>query len=172
MFDSIYYYIFYYYYNLKTRGLYYLPFKLKSECDEVYPNIFIGNLHTIIDTEELEKNNIKNIVSAINGIPVLYPEKFNYLNLELLDESFFDIKSSFSKSNKFIDKCLENNEKVYVHCMCGVSRSSTIVIAYLMYKYNFTLLQSIDKLKLSRPKINPNSGFIKQLGEYYEELHK
>jgi len=171
MFNSIYYYLFYSYYNLKTRGLYYFPYKLNPECDEVYPNIYIGNLHTIIDTRELENKNIKNIVSAINGIPVLYPDKFNYLNLELLDEPFFDIKSVFTKSNKFIDNCLKKNEKIYVHCMCGISRSTTIVVAYLMYKYNFTVEQSLEKIKLSRPKINPNKGFIKQLNQYYQELH-
>ena len=172
MFNTIYSSIFYLYYNIKTRGLYYLPIGLKPECDEVYPNIFVGNLHTIIDTEVLKKNNIKNIVSAINGIPILYPDEFNYLNLELLDEKFFDIKSSFNASNKFIDKCIENNEKIYIHCMCGVSRSVTLVIAYLIYKYKFSVKKSLEKIRTIRPKANPNSGFIDQLNKYYRELYQ
>ena len=170
MFNFLYTSIFYLYDNLKTRSLYYLPLTLSPECDEVFPNIFVGNLHTIIDTKLLKQNNVNNILSAINGVPILYPDEFNYLNLELLDEPYFDIQSSFNESNKFIDECLKKNEKVYVHCMCGVSRSITLVIAYLIYKHNLTVEEALDQIRINRQKSNPNKGFITQLKKYYNDL--
>ena len=57
-----------------------------------------------------------------------------------------------------------------VHCYAGISRSATIVIAYLLRKYNYSLDNVITMVKRRRSKvainfiqINPNKGFIEQL---------
>ena len=52
--------------------------------------------------------------------------------------------------------------KIYVHCFKGVSRSATIVIAYLMLKCKMDLLEAVKALRATR-KIHPNDGFIRQL---------
>lgn len=49
-----------------------------------------------------------------------------------------------------------------VHCAVGVSRSASLVLAYLMIHHGFTLLQAINKVK-ERRWIFPNRGFLKQL---------
>jgi protein-tyrosine phosphatase len=63
--------------------------------------------------------------------------------------------------------------KVLVHCHAGVSRSSTIVISYLMRKYiNFSLNDALKFVKSKRPIIKPNKGFMKQLQKYEDKLKK
>lgn len=52
--------------------------------------------------------------------------------------------------------------RVLVHCAVGVSRSASLVLAYLMIHHGFTLLQAINKVK-ERRWIFPNRGFLKQL---------
>ena len=52
--------------------------------------------------------------------------------------------------------------KVFVHCYKGVSRSATIVIAYLMLKCNIDLEDAVKMIRAKR-KIHPNDGFIRQL---------
>lgn len=47
-----------------------------------------------------------------------------------------------------------------VHCYVGVSRSATIVIAYLMQMYNYSLQGALTFLTSRRPHINPNPGFL------------
>lgn len=44
----------------------------------------------------------------------------------------------------------------------GVSRSATVVLAFLMIYENMTLVQAIQKVQAHRD-ICPNSGFLRQL---------
>lgn len=52
--------------------------------------------------------------------------------------------------------------KVLVHCRVGVSRSATLVLAYLMLKQDLTLVEAICAVKDNRGVI-PNRGFLRQL---------
>jgi protein-tyrosine phosphatase len=50
--------------------------------------------------------------------------------------------------------------------LIGVSRSATVIIAYLMNKWTMTLEEALRHLITVRPIVNPNKGFIIQLLEY------
>lgn len=60
--------------------------------------------------------------------------------------------------------------KVFVHCAMGLSRSSTLVLAYLMIHENMTLADAIKGVSANR-NISPNHGFLEQLRELDKELH-
>ena len=55
-----------------------------------------------------------------------------YLDLE--DSNIANILPILPEAVEFIDQALTNNGKVLVHCIAGVSRSASCVIAYLMAK--------------------------------------
>jgi protein-tyrosine phosphatase len=55
---------------------------------------------------------------------------------------------------------------VLVHCQAGVSRSVTIVAAYLMKENRIDYVSSLDLIRSKRPQICPNKGFLKQLKQY------
>jgi protein-tyrosine phosphatase len=42
---------------------------------------------------------------------------------------------------------MDGYDKVFVHCAAGMSRSATIVIAYLMWKQKMLLSDAIDFVK-------------------------
>lgn len=46
----------------------------------------------------------------------------------------------------------------------GISRSATIVIAYLMIKKRLRAKEAIERVKKARD-IQPNNGFLKQLAQ-------
>lgn len=52
--------------------------------------------------------------------------------------------------------------RVLVHCHVGVSRSATLVLAYLMLKQKLTLVEAIHVVKDNRGVV-PNRGFLRQL---------
>ena len=52
--------------------------------------------------------------------------------------------------------------RILVHCAVGVSRSATLVLAYLMLYHRLTLVEAIKKVKDHRGII-PNRGFLRQL---------
>lgn len=64
----------------------------------------------------------------------------------------------------------KNNQKVLVHCQAGISRSPTIVIAYLMKKQNLSMNDAYNLVSDKRKIIGPNLLFMSQLSEYDDFL--
>ena len=56
-----------------------------------------------------------------------------------------------------------------VHCVGGISRSSTIVIAYLMLKHGYTLNDAYDFVKAKKSNVAPNFSFMQQLLDFESE---
>ena len=56
--------------------------------------------------------------------------------------------------------------KVLVHCQAGVSRSPTLVVAYLMALYGRPLMETFQLVKQRRQIIAPNFSFMGQLLEF------
>jgi len=50
-----------------------------------------------------------------------------------------------------------------LHCQQGISRSATLVIAYIMWKRKVTFRQALDFVTKKRPVVSPNGGFMGQL---------
>jgi protein-tyrosine phosphatase len=63
---------------------------------------------------------------------------------------------------------IENNidKGVFVHCYAGVSRSASIVFAYLLYK-KMKPLEAFELLTSKRPKVLPYESFIKEILDYF-----
>lgn len=59
-----------------------------------------------------------------------------------------------------------------VHCVQGISRSSTLVSAYLMRHKGWGAEQALEHLQRVRPIICPNDGFRLQLKEFEISLNR
>jgi len=70
-----------------------------------------------------------------------------------------------------IFQVVQSKGKVLVHCVEGISRSASIVIAYLIIKHRFTIQRAIEAIRQHR-SIAPNEGFTEQLIELNDEIHK
>ena len=71
--------------------------------------------------------------------------------VRILDEAYRWIEEEKIKGN------------VLVHCIAGVSRSSTVCLYYLMRRWRWTLEESLKQLRSVRPCVRPNDGFLKGL---------
>ena len=80
------------------------------------------------------------------------------------------VKNNSSQISK-ADEIKQGNG-VFVHCQRGLSRSPTLVMAYLIVKEHFTLRQAYELLKRERPNIGPRSNFIVDLSFLELEVGK
>ncbi|KAK9336761.1 dual specificity phosphatase [Lipomyces starkeyi] len=57
-------------------------------------------------------------------------------------------------------------KKILVHCQCGVSRSASLVVAFVMKERGWDLNHAYAWVKRKAPAIGPNMGLIYQLMEW------
>ena len=135
--------------------------------------LYLGSFANACDLEELRRNNIRYILNcAVECKNENLPSDIKELHLKLVDEPEFDITKYFKQTNDFINKVRTAGGNLLVHCKVGLSRSPTVIIAYLMKYYEFTADSAINYIKRKRPQIIPNQGFIKQLYEYEKQFEK
>lgn len=90
-------------------------------------------------------------------------------HITCLDEPEADLLSFFDECSDFITAGLQNKQNVIVHCLEGVSRSATVVLAHLMKSDQLSVDEAIAFMKKIHPKANPNVGFLEQL-QLYEAM--
>ena len=136
------------------------------KIDKITDKIYLGSKEGLNETDYLKKENINNVLSVFDIEPL--NNNINHKIIKLGDLYCENIIKYFKECIEFI----EQSDKIFIHCECGISRSSAIVIAYLMYKYKLNLKDAYLYIKRIRPEIDPNNGFRKQLNIFNDELIK
>lgn len=154
-----------------------------EDIDEVYQGIYIGNAVSASNIEELNLRNIGYVLNAAHGsdetmnmVQVLKPEEYNQAGIEFLgipaiDMMSFPLNEHFDPAIAFIKKGISANKNVLVHCKLGISRSATLVLAYLMQEERLQL-QEATRMVRQRREILPNDGFLSQLCVFNELLRQ
>jgi len=134
--------------------------------DLIVPRLFLSGDDAATNKEILDSKNITHVINLTSNVKNKFEPEIKYLKISIYDLPTVNIMEHFKSSYGFIENALNENEKnsVLVHCNAGISRSSTIVIAYLMQKKIFPFYHdAYDYVKSKRSKICPNHGFVKQL---------
>lgn len=100
------------------------------------------------------------------------PDHISTLHVRLLDTETSDIQSYFDRVSRFIDAQLKEGGKVLVHCGAGVSRSVTLIMAYLISYKKYNLRSAYALVRNKRKIIRPNNGFFRQLIEHERQTRE
>ena len=89
----------------------------------------------------------------------------------LLDLPEADLLSALTECIPFLSHAhLAQHGRVLIHCQAGISRSASVVIAYLLAcNPSWSVKDAWDVCAASRPYINPNEGFVSQLEMYSKQ---
>jgi hypothetical protein len=153
---------------------------LETPMHFIEDGLFLGSIDAARDRSLLNQNNITRVVSLLDMFDEDDPSGFfesrnSFRYLEPFDSSIDHLKlklSDFYTSNilkyvpeaiKFISESQKIHRNVLVHCAAGISRSSSIVIAFLMIKYSLNFDEAKKIVKTKRRCICPNQGFESQL---------
>lgn len=107
---------------------------------------------------------------AHNGLPEKLPG-VEYMQINILDCPTEMIIKHFQACFDFIGGALRSGGCVFVHCGRGISRSSTVVMAYLMQTRNLDVSGAFSLVSSKRPCCYPNIGFQLQL-HLFEKTRK
>lgn len=154
-------------YNKKKKQTY--QWDLEStdepEISEILPGkLYLGNVEGAYNKNLLLKYKITSILVCGYFLNEYFPNDFNYLTLEFEDNEYENLMLSIPKGIEFISK----NKCTYVHCKKGISRSSSIVISYLMFQYKKTYEQAYNFVLEQKNNIKPNQNFVKQLQDFFD----
>ncbi|XP_063521786.1 dual specificity protein phosphatase 22 isoform X3 [Pongo pygmaeus] len=140
--------------------------------NKILPGLYIGNFKDARDAEQLSKNKVTHILSVHDSArPML--EGVKYLCIPAADSPSQNLTRHFKESIKFIHECRLRGESCLVHCLAGVSRSVTLVIAYIMTVTDFGWEDALHTVRAGRSCANPNVGFQRQLQEFEKhEVHQ
>ena len=137
-----------------------------NNISKITDKIYLGGIEGAKEIEYLKQEGITNILTLIGDESPDYEKGlFEREKLYVDDISREDLFKHFRFSIEFI----EESKKIYIHCFAGMSRSATIVIAYLMWKNHLKFNDAFNFVKEKRKCIEPNNGFIIQL-RYFDIL--
>jgi len=130
-------------------------------------HIYIGSIYDANNINNLKSNNIECVLSILSSHNTIikYPN-IEYMRISIEDVPSSDISKYFKDTFTFIDNSIVNKKNILIHCKSGISRSATILCAYLMKKYKINYDDALKIIKNKRKIINPNDGFIEQLKNF------
>jgi len=153
------------------------PFRDKQRpisCNKVYNGILISNGETVQNIGHLKSIGVTHVLNTAEQHVDVSPgafslNKIQYYGFHVDDLPHANISRHFRRTTDFIQRAVETGGTVCVNCYMGLSRSATVVIAYLMMKQNMTCKQALDVISQGR-KVRPNPGFLQQLAELEHTL--
>lgn len=166
--------------------------------DLIIPRLYLCDLYTAQDPVVAASLGITHIVSVLDFVPT-FPNEMQHIekmHVRLSDNFREKITPHLEHTTAFIREALESDpenkvlvrgtiERGYVtrmaanpchatqvHCFMGISRSATVVCAYLIAEEGLTTgPAAINFVREKRSVVCPNLGFRHQLDEYAVKLH-
>lgn len=136
----------------------------------IIDGLFIGNAISSQDDEFLFSNKVTHIVNcAALDVPNVFTDHgILYLSFPWRDGSvILDPQNrKISRIAKFMDKAFEKGECVLLHSLHGISRCCVIACAFLMYRFDWSLEDAYNFVKINHPDMEIAPQFMIQLKNY------
>lgn len=159
----------------------------------IYPNcvienqIYIGSAIQAKNWKIIRELKITHIINATFEHECVFKDEVKYLHMEVEDSHDEKINKTFVTALEFMRNAFDEYQEnlrghqatdgkplkppiFLIHCNLGISRSSSILIAYLICKYRLCLYAAFKYLKDKRLQIAPNYSFLRQLKQFEENL--
>lgn len=143
-----------------------------KECSRILDHIYLGSDVIAKSREILRQRGITHVLNCVGFVcPEYFRNELVYKTLWLQDSPSEDITSILYDVFDYFEDVREQGGRVLVHCCHGVSRSTSLVIAYLMWKEGQSFDDAFQHVKAARGVTNPNVGFACQLLQCQKRVH-
>lgn len=153
-----------------------LNYPTTAPYNHIMERLYLGNLPSFLSLasspiEEQKKWAVVTVLSKPELREFDRKVAFPRFIIEAMDSNTTNIKPVLRSAANFIQEALSAGLNVLVHCAAGISRSSTVVIAFLMLKRGMTYDSALAFVKSKRKCVDPNPGFRSQLEELNREIY-
>ncbi|KAL5965894.1 Dual specificity protein phosphatase 14 [Taenia solium] len=140
-----------------------------GQVARITDHLYLSSLQALTPNR-LRQMGVTQLISVmadpIPGEVVAQVERHTQIPVEDIDYS--NLRRHFDEVADRIDREARRGGKTVVHCMAGISRSATMVLAYLVKHQGMSLYEAYEYVLSIRPCIHPNIGFWRQLISYEE----
>ncbi|VDM19824.1 unnamed protein product [Hydatigera taeniaeformis] len=133
----------------------------------IVPGVYVGGLTSARSESELNQCQITHICSAFQ-YPLSLDSRRVHKQFVVQDSPDEDIGKHFVDAADFIHGARVNHGTVLIHCACGISRSVSLTMAYLLCITDFKLRDIYKGMRAARLGACPNYGFLRQLQRFEE----
>lgn len=135
--------------------------------DMVVDHIALGSLRTVQSMPSLQQLGVTHVLTCGRNLRTpQFPPPIQQMVLDVDDNDEQDMNQYFLTAIEFMQSCVSSGGLCIVHCFAGVSRSATVVVAYLMKSRQLSFTQALEFVQQQRPAANPNPNFRRQLIEF------
>lgn len=142
-------------------------------ASQIFDFLYLGDAHNAANLKWLQETQITHVFNCAREVNNAQPDLFStsggtFKHLPLEDSSRFNALVYMNEAADFIQDVhlKDKNARILVHCAQGISRSATMVIAYLL-KYHAKAYGNVESalafVRKQRGIVAPNSGFLEQL---------
>lgn len=117
--------------------------------------------------EQLKAQGITHVLQVGVELSPNHPDDFTYMRVDILDSEDQDLVKVLPACLEFVQRGKDAGG-VLVHCAAGMSRSPSVVIAYLMWAQRVPLADARAHVKAMRPVVAINHAFALQLQMFGE----
>ncbi|KAJ7087945.1 protein-tyrosine phosphatase-like protein [Mycena belliarum] len=131
--------------------------------------LYLGSLSAVNDHALLRAHGIKHLVQALEAPwapPARKEDGLVAYSIDIRDKESVDLRPHLEAACVYIERALRRGEGVLVHCQQGISRSPSIVIAYLIRNHAMSYDAALAFVKRKRACVKPNPGFARALMEW------
>jgi atypical dual specificity phosphatase len=140
-----------------------------NQVTEIYPNLYLTSIYGATK-ENITRRSVSLLINAAQELPKTELNGVESIKLFLDDTPHALASVYFDRISDKINDHVSNGGCALLHCVLGVSRSTTLCLAYLMKYQNMSLKNAFDYVATRRPCARPNPGFWRQLLDYEKRL--
>jgi protein-tyrosine phosphatase len=148
----------------------------ESFFSPITPTMYLGARPKPEHMPELKEAGVTHVVSCLKEdespqMAFLHRD-FRHLFIGVRDGVHQDIAGTFPQFFDFAEAATTGSPKakLFVHCEVGVSRSASLVTAWLMKTKGMSFFDAVSHVRSKRAQVLPNIGFASQLQRLEHEL--
>ena len=139
--------------------------------NKILNNVYLSNYKDSINNEYINDNNIKVIINCSKNLPFINNNNIIKIRISINDDlskqSNIDLFKYLNNITTIMNKYTKQNYNILVHCYAGIQRSPSIIAAYLIRYYNFSMYEAINYIKQKKNKtFYPKINFYNSLNKY------